>query len=67
MKSFASKVEEGREGSNGKLSVGPVYRNLLSKHRFPPTDPRLTTAWDIFRYIDCGRSCSYIRLLKPLY
>lgn len=51
MKSFAAKVEEGREGRNGKLSVGPVYRNLLSKDQFPPSDPDLTTAWDIFRYI----------------
>jgi long-chain acyl-CoA synthetase len=50
MKSFAAKVEEGREGTNGNLSVGPVYRNLLSKDQFPPSDPDLTTAWDIFRY-----------------
>ncbi|RHN49040.1 putative long-chain-fatty-acid--CoA ligase [Medicago truncatula] len=48
MKSFAAKVEEGREGKNGKLSVGPVYRNLLAKDQFPPSDPDLTTAWDIF-------------------
>ncbi|XP_045796845.1 long chain acyl-CoA synthetase 1-like isoform X3 [Trifolium pratense] len=48
MKSFATKVEEGREGTNGKLSVGPVYRNLLSEDQFPPSDPDLTTAWDIF-------------------
>lgn len=51
MKSFAAKVEEGREGKNGKLSVGPVYRNLLAKDQFPPSDPDLTTAWDIFRYM----------------
>lgn len=51
MKSFAAKVEEGREGTNGKPSVGPVYRNLLSKNEFPPSDPDLTTAWDIFWYI----------------
>lgn len=64
MKSFSAKVEEGRQGTNGKLSVGPIYRNLLSEHRFPPSDPHLTTAWDIFRYINCGR---YVRLLKRLY
>ncbi|XP_061366195.1 long chain acyl-CoA synthetase 1-like [Gastrolobium bilobum] len=45
MKSFAAKVEEGRDG---KPSVGPVYRNLLSKNEFPPLDPDLSTAWDIF-------------------
>jgi len=50
MKSFAAKVEEGREGINGELSIGPVYRNLLSKNQFPPLDPDLRTAWDIFRY-----------------
>ncbi|KAF1880349.1 hypothetical protein Lal_00048986 [Lupinus albus] len=48
MKAFASKVEEGREGENGKPSVGPIYRNLLSKNGFPPIDPDFTTAWDIF-------------------
>ncbi|KAE9618843.1 putative long-chain-fatty-acid--CoA ligase [Lupinus albus] len=48
MKGFAAKVEEGREGENGKLSVGPVYRNLLSRNGFPPMDPDFSTAWDIF-------------------
>ncbi|KAG4928675.1 hypothetical protein JHK85_055161 [Glycine max] len=48
MKGFAVKVEEGREGTNGELSIGPVYRNLLSKNEFPPLDPDLSTAWDIF-------------------
>ncbi|XP_028796922.1 long chain acyl-CoA synthetase 1 [Neltuma alba] len=48
MKNFSAKVEEGREGGNGKPTVGPVYRNLLSKHGFPPMDPDLNTAWDIF-------------------
>lgn len=49
MKSFSIKVEEGKEGKNGMLSVGPVYRNLLSKNEFPPMDPDFTSAWDIFR------------------
>lgn len=48
MKSFSIKVEEGKEGKNGMLSVGPVYRNLLSKNEFPPMDPDFTSAWDIF-------------------
>ncbi|XP_054819589.1 long chain acyl-CoA synthetase 1-like isoform X2 [Prosopis cineraria] len=48
MKIFSAKVEEGREGHNGKPTVGPVYCNLLSKDRFPPMDPDLNTAWDIF-------------------
>lgn len=49
MKTFAAKVEEGIEGKNGILSLGPVYRNLLSKNDFPPMDPDFSTAWDIFR------------------
>lgn len=44
------KVEEGREGHNGQLSVGPVYRNPLAENEFPPLDSHLATAWDIFRY-----------------
>ncbi|XP_020959572.1 long chain acyl-CoA synthetase 1 isoform X3 [Arachis ipaensis] len=48
MKIFAAEVEEGREGINGKPCVGPVYRSLLSKNGFPPIDPDLCTAWDIF-------------------
>lgn len=48
MKIFAAKVEEGREGNDGKPSVGPVYRNLLSQNEFPPPDPNLNTCWDIF-------------------
>lgn len=50
MKMFAAKMGEGREGEDGKPSVGAVYRNLLSKNGFPPMDPEITTAWDMFRY-----------------
>ncbi|KAK3034642.1 hypothetical protein RJ639_033597 [Escallonia herrerae] len=49
MKKFAVKVEEGREGRDGQPSLGPVYRNPLAEHAFPPYDPKLSTAWDIFR------------------
>ncbi|XP_030549450.1 long chain acyl-CoA synthetase 1-like isoform X2 [Rhodamnia argentea] len=49
MKVFAAKVEDGREGRDGKPSVGPVYRNLLAENGFPPTDPDINTTWDIFR------------------
>ncbi|KAF7804949.1 long chain acyl-CoA synthetase 1 [Senna tora] len=47
-KMFAAKVEEGRKGQDGKPNVGPIYRNLLSKHDFPPLDPEINTSWDIF-------------------
>lgn len=48
MKIFSAQVQEGRKGEDGKPSVGPVYRNLLSKDDFPPTDPHIKTAWDVF-------------------
>ncbi|XP_004495889.1 long chain acyl-CoA synthetase 1-like [Cicer arietinum] len=48
MKSFAAKIEEGKEGRNGMPCVGPLYRNLLSKNEFPPMDPHFNTSWDIF-------------------
>nr|VDC90628.1 unnamed protein product [Brassica oleracea] len=48
MKFFAAKLEEGVKGGNGKPSVGPVYRNLLSEKGFPPMDSDITTAWDVF-------------------
>lgn len=49
-KIFGVKVEEGRKGRiNGEPSVGAVYRNPLAQHAFPPTDPNLSTAWQIFR------------------
>ncbi|XP_010267912.1 PREDICTED: long chain acyl-CoA synthetase 1-like [Nelumbo nucifera] len=46
---LAIEVESGKEGKDGMPSVGPVYRNLLSKNGFPPMDPETSTAWDIFR------------------
>ncbi|XP_062144220.1 long chain acyl-CoA synthetase 1-like isoform X4 [Alnus glutinosa] len=48
MKIFSAQVQEGRKGQDGKPSVGPVYRNLLSKNGFPPPDPNLSTTWDVF-------------------
>ncbi|KAI4349769.1 hypothetical protein L6164_010326 [Bauhinia variegata] len=45
---FAAKIAEGREGKKGEPSVGPIYRNLLSKNEFPPMDPDINTCWDIF-------------------
>lgn len=49
-KMFAVEVEQGRERGDGQPAVGPVYRNLMSQHAFPPIDPQLSTAWEIFRY-----------------
>lgn len=49
MKKFAVKVEEGKKGEDGQLSVGPIFRNLLAEHEYPPVDPNLSTAWELFR------------------
>uniref|UniRef100_A0A7N0ZX83 Long-chain-fatty-acid--CoA ligase n=1 Tax=Kalanchoe fedtschenkoi TaxID=63787 RepID=A0A7N0ZX83_KALFE len=49
MKSYSVQVESGKEGQDGKPSVGPVYRNVLAKDEFPSPDPSLSTSWDIFR------------------
>ncbi|KAH7299664.1 hypothetical protein KP509_24G023000 [Ceratopteris richardii] len=48
LKQYNCIVEQGREGSNGKPSVGPVYRSILSKDGFPPAPPGMDTCWDIF-------------------
>ncbi|XP_077243632.1 long chain acyl-CoA synthetase 1-like [Tasmannia lanceolata] len=45
---FAVQVESGKEGRNGQPSIGPIYRNLLSKDGFPPPEPGLSTSWDAF-------------------
>lgn len=49
MKRFSVKVEEGREGKDGKPSVGPVYRNVLAEKDFPSVYEDLSTSWDLFR------------------
>ncbi|KAA3469212.1 long chain acyl-CoA synthetase 1 [Gossypium australe] len=43
-----SGVEDGREGRDGKPSVGLVYRNLLAKQGYPPPDPEMSTTWTLF-------------------
>lgn len=49
MKRFSIKVEEGREGKDGKPSIGPVYRNVLAKDGSPSLFEDLNTSWDLFR------------------
>ncbi|XP_022770783.1 long chain acyl-CoA synthetase 1-like isoform X5 [Durio zibethinus] len=50
MKVFSAKVEDGREGQDGKPSIGPVYRNLLAKNGYPSPDHDMSTAWTLFRW-----------------
>ncbi|GKV40549.1 hypothetical protein SLEP1_g48178 [Rubroshorea leprosula] len=59
MKDFAVQVEEAREGQDGKPSVGPIYRNLLSKNEFPLPDPDMATTWDIFSLTSLSKLLQY--------
>lgn len=49
MNKFAVKVEEGKKGRDGQPSVGPIYRNPLAEHGFPPVNSVAPTAWEVFR------------------
>ncbi|KAK7399110.1 hypothetical protein VNO78_10285 [Psophocarpus tetragonolobus] len=48
-KRFIVEVEKGREGSEGRPSMGPVYRSLFATDPFPPPIEGLHSCWDIFR------------------
>eukprot|EP00249_Psilotum_nudum_P002233 c15163_g1_i1 orf=1-981(-) len=47
-KSYIVKVEDAKEGLNGKPSSGPVYRCALAKDGCPPPAPGIDTCWDVF-------------------
>ncbi|KAL1338926.1 hypothetical protein HN51_033516 [Arachis hypogaea] len=46
---YTVKVEEGREASNGKPSVGAVYRCIYAKDSLLQVPPQLHSPWDFFR------------------
>ncbi|XWS50081.1 hypothetical protein CRYUN_Cryun12cG0057700 [Craigia yunnanensis] len=48
-KSYIIKVEEGKAASDGKPSIGPVYRSCFAKNGFPAPIPGMESCWDIFR------------------
>lgn len=48
LKYYNCEVEGGKEGNDGKPSIGPVYRSILSKDGFPPPPPGIDTCWDVF-------------------
>ncbi|CAH2078132.1 unnamed protein product [Thlaspi arvense] len=48
-KKFIFQVEEGREGSDGRPSVGPVYRSIFAKDGFPEPIEGMDSCWDVFR------------------
>ncbi|MQL99606.1 hypothetical protein Taro_032332 [Colocasia esculenta] len=41
-------VESGRPGKDGEPSAGPVYGNSLTKDAFAPTEPGMSTSWEVF-------------------
>ncbi|WZY69376.1 hypothetical protein YC2023_001616 [Brassica napus] len=46
---FIFQVEEGKEGSDGRPSVGPVYRSVYAKDGFPEPIEGMDSCWDVFR------------------
>lgn len=47
---YIVKVEEGREGVNGKPSTGPVFRSIYAKHGLMQIPPSLQSPCQLFRY-----------------
>ncbi|XVE64694.1 hypothetical protein DITRI_Ditri07aG0121700 [Diplodiscus trichospermus] len=48
-KSYIIKVEDGKPASDGKPSIGPVYRSCFAENGFPAPIPGMESCWDIFR------------------
>ncbi|KAL6979463.1 Long chain acyl-CoA synthetase 4, partial [Sarracenia purpurea var. burkii] len=46
---FVFEVEPAKEATDGRPSVGPVYRSVLAKNGFPPPIEGMDSCWDIFR------------------
>ncbi|KAL4353267.1 hypothetical protein GQ457_06G037780 [Hibiscus cannabinus] len=48
--SYIIKVEEGMAATDGKPSIGPVYRSRFAENGFPAPIPGMDSCWDIFRF-----------------
>ncbi|XVF51330.1 hypothetical protein PTKIN_Ptkin04bG0176200 [Pterospermum kingtungense] len=48
-KSYRIQVEEGKSASDGRPSMGPVYRSSFAEDGFPAPIPGMESCWDIFR------------------
>ncbi|KAL9230950.1 hypothetical protein vseg_006233 [Gypsophila vaccaria] len=48
-KRFIYEIEAAKAESEGRPSVGPVYRSIYAKDGFPPPPNGMDTCWDIFR------------------
>ena len=48
-KKFLIEVEPAKQATDGRPSVGPVYRSIFAKDGFPAPIPGMESCWDIFR------------------
>uniref|UniRef100_A0A7N1A5R4 Long-chain-fatty-acid--CoA ligase n=1 Tax=Kalanchoe fedtschenkoi TaxID=63787 RepID=A0A7N1A5R4_KALFE len=48
-KSYIFEVDKAKEATDGRPSVGPVYRSVFAKDGFPPPVPGMESCWDVFR------------------
>ncbi|KAJ4950243.1 hypothetical protein NE237_027075 [Protea cynaroides] len=46
---YVVEVEKAKEASNGRPSVGPVYRNVAAKGELAHSPEGLESCWDVFR------------------
>ncbi|CAN8325718.1 unnamed protein product [Cochlearia groenlandica] len=46
---FIYEVEKGKEGIDGKPSIGAVYRSVFAKEGFPEPIQGMDSCWDVFR------------------
>lgn len=49
-KRFIVEVEKARDGTEGRPSMGPVYRSLFTQDPLPRPIQGLHTCWDVFRF-----------------
>ncbi|XP_028774782.1 long chain acyl-CoA synthetase 4 [Neltuma alba] len=46
---YIVEVEKAKEATEGRPSIGPVYRSVFAKDGFPPPIEGLDSCWDVFR------------------
>ncbi|KAK2664276.1 hypothetical protein Ddye_002850, partial [Dipteronia dyeriana] len=46
---FLIEVEPEKQATDGRPSIGPVYRSVFAKDGFPAPVPGMDSCWDIFR------------------
>ncbi|XP_058095958.1 long chain acyl-CoA synthetase 4-like isoform X2 [Magnolia sinica] len=48
-KKFIIEMEKAKDATEGRPSVGPVYRSVFAKDGFPPHVEGMESCWDVFR------------------